>query len=119
MNDSNYSIISTYGAEYRGFVQYYLLAGDVNRLNRLRWDMERSMLHDPGREAPRHPWAMRGRYRSVDRHPPRQAALLRSQDRAPGPDRHWSRASAESRCGERRTRSSPTGFPHHVVPAES
>ena len=29
-------IISTYGAEYRGIVQYYLLAGDVWRLNRLR-----------------------------------------------------------------------------------
>ena len=35
---------ATYGAEYRGIVQYYLLAGDVFRLNRLRWVMETSML---------------------------------------------------------------------------
>ena len=32
------------GAEYRGIVQYYLLAGDVFRLHRLRWVMETSML---------------------------------------------------------------------------
>ena len=65
MNDSNYSIISTYGAEYRGFVQYYLLAGDVNRLNRLRWDMERSMCTTLAAKHHATPWAMRGRYRSV------------------------------------------------------
>ena len=32
MNQDNHVIISTYGAEYRGLVQYYLLAGDVWRL---------------------------------------------------------------------------------------
>jgi group II intron reverse transcriptase/maturase len=37
-------IISTYGAEYRGIVQYYLLAGNVSRLNRLHWVVETSML---------------------------------------------------------------------------
>jgi group II intron reverse transcriptase/maturase len=37
-------IIRTYGAEYRGIVQYYLLATDVFRLARLRWVMETSML---------------------------------------------------------------------------
>src|SRR5262249_55044655 len=37
-------IISTYGAEYRGIVQYYLLAGDVWRLNRLEWVAMTSML---------------------------------------------------------------------------
>src|SRR5215472_9535566 len=37
-------IISTYGAEYRGIVQYYLLAGDVWRLNRLEWAAKTSML---------------------------------------------------------------------------
>ena len=44
MNLDNHLIISTYGAEYRGFVQYYLLAGDVWRLNRLHWVMQTSML---------------------------------------------------------------------------
>jgi group II intron reverse transcriptase/maturase len=44
MNRGDHTIISTYGAEYRGVVQYYLLAGDVWRLNRLRWVAETSML---------------------------------------------------------------------------
>jgi group II intron reverse transcriptase/maturase len=44
MNEDDYAIISTYGAEYRGIVQYYLLAGDVWRLNRLRWAAETSLL---------------------------------------------------------------------------
>jgi len=35
--------VSTYGAEYRGVVQYYLLAGDVSKLKRLRWVAETSM----------------------------------------------------------------------------
>jgi len=44
MNLDDHLIISTYGAEYRGLAQYYLLAGDVARLNRVRWVMETSML---------------------------------------------------------------------------
>ena len=45
---SDYDIISTYGAEYRGIVQYYLLAGDVWRLNRLQWVTLTSMLKTLG-----------------------------------------------------------------------
>ena len=44
LNDEAYSIISRYGAEYRGIVQYYLLAGDVYRLDRLHWVMVTSLL---------------------------------------------------------------------------
>ena len=44
MNVQAHAIISQYGAEYRGIVQYYLLAGDVYRLNRLRWVMVTSLL---------------------------------------------------------------------------
>ena len=44
MNLPDSLIISTYGAEYRGIVQYYLLASDVFRLNRLRWTAETSLL---------------------------------------------------------------------------
>jgi hypothetical protein len=44
MNEENHAIINRYGAEYRGIVQYYLLAQDVFRLGRLRWVMETSML---------------------------------------------------------------------------
>jgi hypothetical protein len=44
-NGSDHTIVATYGAIYRGIVQYYLLAGDVYRLHRLRWVMETSMTH--------------------------------------------------------------------------
>jgi hypothetical protein len=44
MNLDDPVIISTYGAEYRGLVQYYLLAGNVSRLSRVRWAAETSML---------------------------------------------------------------------------
>ncbi|MFG2064021.1 group II intron reverse transcriptase/maturase [Micromonospora sp. NPDC048871] len=46
-NGSDHTIVATYGAIYRGIVQYYLLAGDISRLHRLhrlRWVMETSML---------------------------------------------------------------------------
>lgn len=44
INEADYNIVGRFGAEYRGIVQYYLLAGDVYRLHRLRWAMETSML---------------------------------------------------------------------------
>ena len=43
-NLSDYDIVRTYGAEYRGVVNYYLLAQDVWRLNTLRWNAVTSML---------------------------------------------------------------------------
>ena len=43
-NADDYTIASVYGAEYRGFVQYYLPASNVFRLNRLQWVMQTSML---------------------------------------------------------------------------
>jgi group II intron reverse transcriptase/maturase len=43
-NLDDYQIVKTYAAEYRGVVQYYLLANDVWRLNTLRWTAETSML---------------------------------------------------------------------------
>jgi len=44
MNLTDLQIISAYGAEYRGIIQYYPLAGDVCRLNRLEWVASTSML---------------------------------------------------------------------------
>jgi len=44
MNFDDHTIISIYGAEYRGIVQYYLPAADVYRLNRLQWVAKTSML---------------------------------------------------------------------------
>jgi group II intron reverse transcriptase/maturase len=43
-NLDDYDIIRIFGAEYRGIVNYYLLAQDVSRLNRLRWNAETSLL---------------------------------------------------------------------------
>jgi group II intron reverse transcriptase/maturase len=43
-NRSDYDIVAAYGARYRGIVQYYLLAGDVHRMDRLRWVMATSLL---------------------------------------------------------------------------
>lgn len=44
VNLDDYLIVVTYGNKYRGIVQYYLLAHDVWRLNRLQWVMSTSML---------------------------------------------------------------------------
>jgi group II intron reverse transcriptase/maturase len=44
LHRDDHDIVATYGAEYRGLVQYYLLAGDVYRLGRLRWVMLTSLL---------------------------------------------------------------------------
>ena len=44
VNLDDHVIISKYGSEYRGYVQYYLLASDVHRLNRLLWVAQTSML---------------------------------------------------------------------------
>ena len=44
INNDDYTIVATFGAEYRGIVQYYLLAGDVHRLHRLEWVMKTAML---------------------------------------------------------------------------
>src|SRR5467141_2115961 len=43
-NLPDYDIVRIYGAEYRGVVNYYLLAQDVTRLAALRWNGETSML---------------------------------------------------------------------------
>ncbi|GAB3450978.1 group II intron reverse transcriptase/maturase [Actinophytocola sediminis] len=44
INEDDHTIVNTYGAEWRGIVQYYLLAGNVHRLYRLHWVMETSLL---------------------------------------------------------------------------
>jgi group II intron reverse transcriptase/maturase len=44
INQDDHTIVATFGAQYRGLVQYYLLAGNVYRLNRLEWAMRTSML---------------------------------------------------------------------------
>lgn len=44
MHDSDFSIVSQYQAEFRGVVQYYLLAQNVFRFHKLEWVMLTSLL---------------------------------------------------------------------------
>jgi hypothetical protein len=44
LDDSDYSIVSKYQAEYRGVVQYYLLAHNVGWFNKVQWITETSLL---------------------------------------------------------------------------
>jgi group II intron reverse transcriptase/maturase len=43
-NLDDYDIVRAYGAEYRGIVNYYLLAQNVSRLSVLQWNASTSML---------------------------------------------------------------------------
>ena len=62
---SDHNIIAAFGSEYRGYVQYYQLAGNINRLNKLRAVMERSMFSTLAARHRRPPWAMRDRHRAT------------------------------------------------------
>jgi Type II intron maturase/AI2M/AI1M-like, HNH endonuclease len=88
MNEDDYTIISTFGAEYRGIVQYYLLAGDVARLSRLNWVMVTSMLKTLAGKHDSSVSKMAARYRAtVDTpHGPRrcfQVSVERGEGRKP------------------------------------
>ncbi len=72
MSLDDHAIISTYGAEYRGLVQYYLLTGDVWKLNRVHWVMLTSMLK-----------ALAAKHRST----------VSTMAHAPGHRRHTARAT--------------------------
>jgi hypothetical protein len=50
VNKDDLAIINTYGAEYRGLAQYYLLAGDVYRLTKVHWVMRSSLLRTLARK---------------------------------------------------------------------
>ena len=62
---SDYNIVAAFGAEYRGYVQYYQLAGNINWLNKLRGVMERSMTSTLAAKYRRPPWVMRHRYQAT------------------------------------------------------
>jgi len=63
-NLDDYSIVRIYGAEYRGVVNYYLLAQDVSRLNRFQWDAQTSMLKTLGAKHHSSVVKMAARYRA-------------------------------------------------------
>jgi group II intron reverse transcriptase/maturase len=44
INDSDYDIIARYGMEYRGLMNYYGLAHNIERMTKVHWIMRRSLL---------------------------------------------------------------------------
>lgn len=44
LQDDDFSIVQRFGAEYRGIVQYYLMAQNVSWLSKLHWIMQGSLL---------------------------------------------------------------------------
>lgn len=62
---SDYNIVATYGAEYRGYAQFYQMAGNINWLNKVRWYMERSMFTTLAKKHQRPPWVLRDRFKST------------------------------------------------------
>jgi group II intron reverse transcriptase/maturase len=65
LHDEDFTIVEKYGSEYRGIVQYYLLAQDVARLNGLHWVMETSMLKTLAAKHKSTVSAMARRYKTV------------------------------------------------------
>src|SRR5258708_12082867 len=60
--ESDYTIIDRYQAEYRGVVQYYLLAYNVCRLSKLHFVMERSLTRTLANKHKSTPNPMRNKY---------------------------------------------------------
>jgi group II intron reverse transcriptase/maturase len=44
INDSDFDIIARYGIEYRGLMNYYCLAHNIERMTKVHWIMRRSLL---------------------------------------------------------------------------
>ena len=82
LNLDDYDIVRIYGAEYRGIVNYYLLAQDVWRLGRAA--LERRDIHaeNPGRQARVHRRHDGGPPQGQGRDRRRAADLLRGPDTA-------------------------------------
>ena len=112
----DHAIISIYGAEYRGLVQYYLLAGDVWRLDRLEWVMKTSMLKTLAHRHRSTVTKMAGKHKAViaTPHGPRRCFEARIERTA---GNHWSHGSAASRSGDSAKRSSMTASQHWPPPA--
>lgn len=69
MSCTPFDIIGIYGAQYRGIVQYYLLAGDVWRLDRLKGVMLTSMLKTLAARHRSRVTTMANRYKTTIRTP--------------------------------------------------
>jgi group II intron reverse transcriptase/maturase len=80
---SDHHIVATYGSEYRGYVQYYQMAGNISWLNKLRYVMERSMLSTLAAKHRRPPWAMRRRHETTVETPHGKRRCFEATQRTP------------------------------------
>ncbi len=69
--------------EYRGYVQYFQMAGNINWLNKLRQYMERSMFSTLAAKHRRPPWVMRNRLKSTVDTPFGKRRCFEAVQRAP------------------------------------
>jgi Type II intron maturase len=76
LNLDDLQIVRIYGAEYRGIVHYYLLAGNVSRLHRLRRAAELSMLKTLAARHPLHGGEISQQVKGRRRHLARAPDLL-------------------------------------------
>ena len=107
VNEADYNIVGRFGAEYRGIVQYYLLAGDVFRLHRLRWAMELSMLKTLARKHHSSVSKMATSSKPRSTHRTGYAGALKPVSNAQAGSR-WSHGSAAYPLSGTRPRSFPT-----------
>ena len=113
MNEEDHAIINRFGAEYRGIVQYYLLAGDVYRLDRLHWVMQTSLLKTLAGKYGSTVTTMARRYEATIEtpHGPRkclQVSVERSEGtQTTGRNVRWYPAQTAEARGPHRPRASP------------
>nr|WP_229869010.1 group II intron reverse transcriptase/maturase [Streptomyces chryseus] len=119
LNQDDHVILSTYGAEYRGIVQYYLLAGDVFRLARLQWVMETSMLRTLANKHRSSVSKMARKYAATIETPHGRRKCFEARVERIGRKPLVGRFGG-SRCDGTRRRSSPTvGWPRSTPDARS
>jgi hypothetical protein len=106
----DYDIVRIYGAEYRGIVQYFLLAGNVRLLHRLRWVMLTSMLKTLASKHRSTVSKIAAKHTAkIQTHKGHARASRPSSDAAKTRS-HWSHGSAVFHSYGKRRRSSTTAF---------
>ena len=127
LNLDDLQIISTYGQEYRGLVQYYLLAGNVHELDRLHRTAQVLDAEDPGLQAPLDGDEDGPQVQGHHRHRARAACLLRGPQGAAGQEatgrtvRRYSRSNGSARRSSIDRAARPGHPPQgagHPAPAE-
>lgn len=76
LSDDDFSIIAHYQAEYRGFVQYYVLAQNVSWLWKLHWVMRASLLKTLAHKHQRSVSKMARKYQAITETPHGQMKCL-------------------------------------------